>query len=418
MDSLKIKHVIKAYGKEVLSFCLLSSDFLFRIVKVFKPHWRKLKLISLEQYVSRKRLIKEVLNGESVFNYKMAAPDRSVYEEWQYKEVIRRDCTRQYISLLNNVYVRGDTDAIITEEYFLTDKIIFDRIGFLQHLPERTVVKNDDCIILQKNRDDRHIQKAISLIKMWSYNYFHFVIEGLGRLGEIDKLSEYDNWPIIIDSCVKKDPRNLEIINLLNYKNREIVWIDKGEIIHVDNLVVPPCLSWGVWNISESVRNGWGYMIDKRAGEFLRNTVLNQYKPQKNYNCVYVARGNNKRLLNESEIIDYFEKNGFEIFYPDKIKTFREEVDCFASANCIVSCAGGASTNLIFCKDTVDVYGLLPFEFRCDSPNDITDMIGVNTHMIDGEVVENGELLMTSTFRIPIKKCQRIVDRCRKKGLL
>ncbi|MDD6655904.1 MAG: glycosyltransferase family 61 protein [Lachnospiraceae bacterium] len=401
-----------------LSRYLLKSDIAFSVVHFVYRDLLKLRLKSLYDYAFENHRIVSVVNDEVFFDYYKQATTKEEYETWQYKEIEKRECSRQFISIFKNAIVRGDTDAVIVDGCYLTDKIIFDRKGFEEHLPWRFVCTKDMCIIKGTGSKIRQIPFGISLIKMWSYNYFHFVFEGLSRLGEIEKLEQYKKWPIIIDECVKKDPRNVEIINLLNINNREIIWVKQGEFLQVGNLIQPPTLSWAVWDVPKSVNNAWGYMLDKKTGEYLRNTVLTRYTPKREYNCVFVARGNNKRLINEDEIIEYFEEQGFSIFYPDKAVHFQDEVDCFATANCIVSCAGGASTNFVFCKPSVDIYCLLPFEFRCDNPQDVTQTVGINSHMIDGVIKNNGGLLMSSTFEIPLEKCKRIVDACKEKGYL
>ena len=409
---------MKTTLKKYICNLLLRNESLYRCFKHFDKKIERLEISSLYEYCVHNDSVVKVCNDKTYFNYKKAAVRRSDYERWKYKEILERQCSKQYISSIENAYVRGDTDGVICANKFLTDKILFDKEGFLEHLPPRCYAKENYCLIKSNFEDLKEFPKAISLVKMWSYNYFHFAFEGLTKLAEIDKISEYDNWPIIIDECVRKDPRNIQIINYINYKKREIIWIRPCECIKVKELIVPPCMAWAVWNIETSVKEGWGYMIDKEAGRFLRETILRQYSPNRKYNCVYVARGNNNRLLNESDIIEYFEMNGFEIFYPDRVNTFNEELDCFSTANCIVTCAGGASTNLVYCKPSVDIFCLLPFEFRCDGPNDVTSTVGITAHMVDGEVVDNGGLLMKSTFRIAIEKCEAIVDFCKVRTLL
>ena len=406
------------YIKRKIGNAILKYDFLYDVLHIFYKKLSKYSIFSLYEYSVNASAIIKMIDASESFNYYSQATTKELYEIWSYSKTENRKCSKQYIALLRNVTVRSDTDGIFCDGYYLTDKILFDRKGFEEHFPRGGIVKNDKCIIINRNKKGEKIPQAISLVKMWSYNYFHFVFEGMSRLGEIDKLEEYKSWPILIDECVKKDQRNVEIINILNRNHREIIWVKEGECIEVAKLLQPPTLSWGIWDVEKAVKNAWGYMIDIKAGQYLRNTILENYVPSNYYNCVFVARGNNNRLINEPELISFFEKNGFYIFCPDKIKSFQEELDCFATANCIVSCAGGASTNFIFCKETVDIYCLLPFEFRCDNPQDITNSIGVVSHMIDGKIVANGGMLMKSTFEISLEKCQMIVDKCYEKGYL
>lgn len=243
---------------------------------------------------------------------------------------------------------------------------------------------------------------------MWSCNYFHFVFESMSRLGEIEKFEEYRDWPLLIDAVVRKDTRNLELINLLNINDRKIIWVKNNDYIHVNELIVPPCMAWATWNIPKTVEKGYGYMIDHKAGDYLRNTILRNHHSKRKYSCVYIARGNNNRLVNEDRVVKYLESNGFEIFYPDQA-TFEEEIDCFSTADFIVLCGGGASTNLVYCKKSVQIFMILPFEFRCDSAEYVTCTVGINIHLKDAEIIKKGDILMHSTIRFSKEKCDEII---------
>jgi hypothetical protein len=400
---------MKEYLKRLCMGILADSDILFKIIKGIRPYWKKYKIRSLYDYSLELNAIVALLDDNTERRYKKPPEDRDVYESWPYEQEITRNASRQYISHLRDVMVIGDTDGILAGGYYLTDKIEYDVKGFVDHKPYCMGGNSRKCIIKFKTNVIMELPKAISLIKMWSYNYFHFVFESMSRLGEVEKFEKYRDWPILIDDFVKQDSRNLELINILNKNNREIIWVKNSDYVHVKELIIPPCMTWASWDIPVEVKKGYGYMIDNKASEYLRNTVLQNFIVKRRYSCVYIARGNNKRLVNENEIIQYLERNGFEIFYPDRA-TFAEEVDCFSTADCVVLCAGGATTNLVFCKKDVKIYLILPFEFRCDSAEGITCTIGINIHLKDAEIVKKGDILMHSTIRFPIEKCDEIIS--------
>ena len=392
---------------------------IYKLVKTIIPQIRVYDIASLYKYVHLNNYIIREISDAVNREYGKPASTIDEYETWDYKVNIVRSCTRQYVSLINNAIIRGDTDGIIHGDLYLTDKVDFDEKGMCEHPPSGAFINNGRILIYEKtNRPKRRYTNAICLVKMWSYNYFHFVIEGLSRLGSVEHLEEYKDWPIVLDECVKEDDRNLDIINLLNINNRKIIWIKKGEQIRITNLLIPACMSWAIWDIKKSVNKGWGYMIAKDAGHYLRDTILSRYEPKKSFDCVYVARGNNKRLTNETQVIDKFKKAGFAIFYPDKAKTFDEEVDCFSTAKCIVLCAGGASTNLVFCNKDVDIFCILPFKYRSDSAQDITQTIGVTVKLRDAVIEEDKGFLMPSKFHFPLDKCQEIIEYCKQKHYL
>lgn len=398
---------------------MIRIPVFYKLGKLFFPSIIKLNVKPLYDYVNSQDGIIKRISDNVERQYKSCSNDISEYESGIFSKSDLRLCSRQYVCLVENGIVRGDTDGVIVDNYLLTDKILFDQKGFNDHPPIRALIEKDIVIIhCKKNAEQTVCEHAISLIKMWSYNYFHFVFEGLSRLGSVEELTEYSSWPIILDACVKDDKRNLDIIDLLNKNKRKIIWLNKGECIKVKKLIVPACMTWATWNIDSAVSNGWGYMISEDAGLYLRNTILSKWRPQKYYNCVFVARGNNNRLVNESSVIELFKDAGFEIFYPDKVEKFQDELDCFSTARCIVLCAGGASTNLVFCRKDVDIYCILPHKYRCDSSNDVTYTVGISVKHINATIEEDGGFLMRSKFCLPVEKCEEIIRYCKKRGYL
>lgn len=265
---------IKYWIFQKCGILIIRVPILYAIAKHFISSLKVLQIKPLYQYVCENGGIIELISDNIVMEYEKVLEDSSKYESGDYYTEMRA-CSRQYVSILHDVSIRGDTDGIIHNKSYYTDKIDFDRQGLSDHPPVYSTIKNDKILILNKRqRDVRRIDHAIFLVKMWSYNYFHFVFEGLSRLGSVDHLDKYKDWPIILDECVRFDHRNIDILNLLNVNDRKVIWIQNGELLQVENLLVPACMTWAIWDVSVSVKNGWGYMISKEAGRYLRDTIL------------------------------------------------------------------------------------------------------------------------------------------------
>ena len=119
---------------------------------------------------------------------------------------------------------------------------------------------------------------------------------------------------------------------------------------------------------------------------------------------LFVIRGNNNRLTNESELIEIFKNKGFEIFNPDKA-TYYEEVDAFSSASLIVSCAGAALTNLIYCNPSVVVYGIAPPEQQSFI---IYRDFGINIQTLDADMEVKAKTLNERKFKLNPEKLQEL----------
>lgn len=85
------------------------------------------------------------------------------------------------------------------------------------------------------------------------------------------------------------------------------------------------------------------------AKNYLRRAIQSVYLNSEYGEKIYVSRLNidERRLVNELEIIKIFESYGFKIFFPEK-HTPQEQITVFKNARYIAGAAGSAMHNLIF----------------------------------------------------------------------
>jgi capsular polysaccharide biosynthesis protein len=67
---------------------------------------------------------------------------------------------------------------------------------------------------------------------------------------------------------------------------------------------------------------------------------------------IYISRSKyrseEKRIDNEEILERLFEQNGFQIVYPEEIKTFKEQIELFSSCSVLAGLTGTGLTNLLF----------------------------------------------------------------------
>jgi hypothetical protein len=203
-----------------------------------------------------------------------------------------------------------------------------------------------------------------------SDNYFHFI---------------YDTLPYLISFLeIKKYNHNLKL--LMNYPNSQNnsmynFVLEFLEIIGVksDIIIIDRNVKYKNVFISDS------YTYGKYPNRPPRKEIYELYrKILKNCNVVktenkkiYISRrswvhndfsniGTNytlkRKLINEDELVNLLEKNGFEECFTEKMSTI-EKLNLFVNSKIIVGPIGGGMCNVVFCNSGTDVISINSPEF-------------------------------------------------------
>lgn len=394
--------------KEDIKWILIRIPCILKILCKLDPKLKVYKVMGQKKFCDKNGLINIMFDERS---NRFARKKTSTIKEYENNiyEKVSRPVSPSYMATVKDGYFIGETDGFFVNDTYVYERIEWDRNGAHHYLPNNIIcLCNKRMLFNRKDLKDVEYDSGIVLLKMWSVNIFHFTFEVIGRLIAVDGYVDKE-MPIFVDSCVKEDIRSLRLLEIVNKNSRPIIWVKNNEMIHVKKAILPPCEAWGTFDqhILNVEKHGW--IIDEKISKKIRDIVLESYKPQKIYNKVYVARGDNRRLLNESELIKKLSTNGFDIFYPDKA-TFEDELDCFSTANCIVLCAGAAITNIIYCKNTIQLYQICPWKFECASSIPIEDTLDFSVNKISGELVKKGQAMNLSTFILGEKDIARIIE--------
>lgn len=396
---------IKSKVKSIIS----QNTFLMRFISCVSDKYSILEIKALTDYCEDNNLIVKMIDDRKVRRAREKVELVTEFVEgkkgWRDREV-----SPSYIAIIKNASFIGETDGVFIDDKYLLERIEWDRGGVTNYLPNNISVANEkNCLFNKKKLTNKHLDKGIVLIKMWSNNIFHFTFEVIAKLALLDKYYDDKTTPIIVDEIVKMDSRSLRLLEMANVNDREVIWIKKEERITVNKAIIPPCVAWGTFDNRILNEEGHGWILDARAGNIVRELVFKNYRFQKVYDKVYVARGDNHRLINESELIEQLKTAGFEIFYPDTA-SFEEEVDCFATANVIVLCAGAAITNTLYCKESARIYQICPWEFQCATGVPIEDICEFTLNKIAGHLIQPADALNKSKFYISQNDIHKIIN--------
>ena len=183
-------------------------------------------------------------------------------------------------------------------------------------------------------------------------NYWHWLFDVLPRFGLCSKsvnLSEIDYF--LLPSLLKKfQKETLDCLQIPKYKrisSEKFRHIKAKELIITDH----PVMTSG--NASKDILNIPSWIMLWLKDNFLNQQIITNKKIK---NQIFIDRSETisdrlpQRLLsNEDEIKKYLLKNNF-IAVKLHDTNFREQVDLFHNAECIVGLHGGGFGNIVFCK--------------------------------------------------------------------
>lgn len=233
------------------------------------------------------------------------------------------------------------------------------------------------------------INKGISMVINYSYNYYHFMFECLPKFMLIEKCGLSKELPLIFDDVIEKTPQFMELVKNLNKENRPVITIAFNQKIHVKELYAFTPIHYLPANyIDINKFKPEHYVFNTSVIGYLRNNLMADVKipKHKKYNNrkIFLSRkGTVLRQYNEDEIIENLISLGFEVVNTATM-TIKDQIILFNSASVIVGASGAAFTNLLFCKPQTKVFILIRDKVRYPIFSPIASYLHLDLSYIDG----------------------------------
>jgi capsular polysaccharide biosynthesis protein len=171
-------------------------------------------------------------------------------------------------------------------------------------------------------------------------NFHHFILTILTPALQVIELIDNEKLHFVLHSRSKKqiaDNFDNLLIELLLEKNINYTSVNSSAYDYVNAKNFIPIN--GV-SIEKGIPILYDYLIKKY-----------NLPPAMTNKKIYVSRskygGEEKRIDDEKALEKLFEENGFQIVYPEEIKTFREQFELFNSCSVLAGLTGSGLTNLI-----------------------------------------------------------------------
>lgn len=216
--------------------------------------------------------------------------------------------------------------------------------------------KNDYCLIKKRN-SITYFEKAIFLAGNFSNNYYHLFFEILIKFEQIDSRNIDIHIPILVDRISVEVPQYIELFSCFNKRERKIITLNVGERYKVGQLFYFSCPNYIPPNyLNPKDLKAEDLLFDLNSIKFLRIKLL-PLKSKTNYpRKIFISRSkaSARRLFNEEEIFEVFEKFGFKKVYPENYSV-TDQIAMFNSAEFIAGGSGAAFANLVFCSQSCKI---------------------------------------------------------------
>lgn len=266
-----------------------------------------------------------------------------------------------------------------------------------------------DTVLKEDNRP-AEIEKGINLVGAASFNYYHLVVEILSKLTFADYYEEYREYPVLVDEVVLRIPQFRSALDCINKFRHPVIKIEQGKRYLVREMILPSSNVWMPTNVynRQSIRTS-DFLISETVLNNIRNAV-NVWQEKAPWRKIFISRKNTQavRLRNEEQVRNIFAENGFEIVYTEEL-SFRQQVECFGQAKCVVAASGAALTNTIFCQPGTLIGCIIPAEHRFYMYSTIAYLLGLKTLFLDAEITERTPYAAADAFVLDADYVKRYI---------
>lgn len=316
-----------------------------------------------------------------------------------------------HVSEITDAEVIAGTNALIADNHLINDVVLngeSKRIDICYLSIKRVV---GGVAVVELPQKVVEIEEAINLIGAASFNYYHLVVEILSRLSFVDQYLEYRSYPILVDEIVLKVKQYKSALECINRFNHPIVIAEKGVGYKVNKLISPSACVWMPTNLYDRTKIlTRDFLISENVLHNIRSSV-GLWTEREPWRKIFISRKNTQavRLKNELEIRNVFERSGFEIVYTEEM-SFREQVECFGQAVCVVGSSGAALTNTIFCQKGSIIGCIIPSQHHFYMYSTIAHILELKPIFLDATITEMTPYAAADTFIVDVDYAKRYAN--------
>lgn len=307
-----------------------------------------------------------------------AAKPQYYYDNYPCSEVKKQSYS---VYKLKDVKIIGSSNVVlISSKEAMFEPYCHDDGNRWDHTNTVITHEFDKGFFIRYRDSKKVIHSGIMLSGNASYNYYHFIYEFLSKFLFLDKLDLPQNIPIIVDDAVEKFPQYQELLKYFNKLDRDIIYLKSGYRYKVETLYYLPFVNiipTNYKNIDDIVFTD--NLFSFESIQFLRDTLMPNMVATNCKKKIFISRQNasSLRRYNENEVLNVFEKHGFEVVYPENY-TVAEQMYLFNNADFIAGATGAAFSNILFCNRGCKILCLYSFVTELSIFSTIAKYLGLD----------------------------------------
>lgn len=250
-----------------------------------------------------------------------------------------------FVVNIKNGRVYGERGFVMTNDgYLLTD------IN-----PEMSQHRKKHSLTQRGNMPDPvRIKGTVAVLNSAGYNnFFHFLLDTLGRLRYFNKVDvDIDYYYTLSNTKFQK-----ELLKIFKIPDEKIITADYKTHIEADNLLATSLP--GDNTMSET---RYKPFKDFETCQFIRNTILQISEATQirtDSKLVYIQRRGSRSLDNEPELLEALQTFGKWNIVSLEDHTILEQANIFYNADVIVAMHGAGLANIIYCKPNTSVVEII-----------------------------------------------------------
>jgi capsular polysaccharide biosynthesis protein len=231
-------------------------------------------------------------------------------------------------------------------------------------------------------------------------NYFHWLVECLGRLYLLEKSSFQPDFYLLSHHL----PFQKKFIQLLGIDEQKLLTLPANAVVQADEVIVPSFLN--NWEPIEF--RGYG----SYQKQWLPNWIGNLYREkihlgQESFDRVgstkiYISRAlaSYRSIENEAQLLGLLQQKGYRICHLERMSV-SEQIGLFSNASIVLGAHGAGFANILFCRKNTIVCELFSEYYHDASFKVLAQALGLRYHYM---------ICSTSDMRVEPQKEDIIVD--------
>ena len=233
------------------------------------------------------------------------------------------------------VEVKPPTTVKLFGAYILEDTVFsLKKMKYYCHYTHSNGIGRRKALRLLVNifKKKNKIDSGIWITDNFSYAYYHWVVECLTRLFELDFNKK--KYPILLPLKFKNLSYVQQSLDLLGFS---VHYYDTKQPCYVNILILPSITARGMFFSIES--------LSYQKKVFSNKIVCNNIP----YRKIYITRknSNSRKVLNEHLFVDFFKRYDIEVFNLENL-SFIEQVKIFSETTLLIGPHGAGLANMIY----------------------------------------------------------------------